>query len=62
MSIQKTFVNNTMRIKHPSGVIATHTIKDLEDLKELTNQSIVFLQQQIALIDADISLVKSAKE
>ena len=59
MSMQKTFIKAGMRIKHPSGVIATTALKELRGLRESYLRSIDFFKEQIRMVDEDIAQVEA---
>ena len=57
MELKKEYIHGGMRIKHPSGVVVVHKKADLLRLKEHTQRSITFLQDQERMIDEDIAAV-----
>ncbi len=57
--MQKTFIKAGMRIKHPSGVIATTALKELHGLREFNLRTIDFHKEQIRMIDEDIAQVEA---
>jgi len=62
MAIQKEIIHAGLRLKHPSGAIATTALEDLHRLKETTLRQISFLQDQIKRIDADIARVEAFRK
>lgn len=59
MPMHKTFIKAGMRIKHPSGVIATTALKELHGLREFYLRSIEFYKEQIRMVDTDIARVEA---
>jgi hypothetical protein len=59
MAMQKEYIKEGMRIKHPSGVVCTTTLENLYALRKFNQESIAFLQEQIKMIDDDIAKVEA---
>jgi len=62
MKMQKEYIKEGMRIKHPSGVTVTTSLENLLRLKEFKQKAISFFQDGINLIDADIAKIEAVRK
>jgi len=55
-------IKEGLRIKHPSGVVATTRLEDLKRLREITQGFIAMNNQQLKMIDDDIARVEAFRK
>ena len=62
MPIQKELIREGMRLRHPSGVVTTTAIGELQKLREFTLRSISFFQKQIKMINTNIERLEALRK
>ena len=62
MHMEKEYIAAGLRIKHPSGVVVVEALGNMRKVKESTLRQIAFLQNQVKLIDADITKVEAIRK